>query len=321
MKYYFLFTHHYGGGIAQYVFFLAARLQENGWIVRTNEPSIPSSVNIGTLSTELEHAIFRKEDEIVVHMNTLFPRQAIQPFFDLIANYRITIYATIHDISWTWRPECARRILKRTDLVIFPTEWIQRAMHHIVICNSIVADHPDIPISVECVPDHFEPPFRLLFIGNGTMEKGYLFVRRLLDHAKTPVEVHHLGETNDHPDERFISHGEYTNNEIFDRIREIRPHVCLLVSLVPETWSYTMSICLATGLPLFYHDQGAYRERIRRHRRRLICPFSINQQKIQEIAAALDEFLSSLSLLPRNAPTLPEQYEPIMTPFYQDLCK
>ncbi len=58
--------------------------------------------------------------------------------------------------------------------------------------------------------------------------------------------------------------GRYQEQEALDKLRALRPHVVWLPSLWPETYSYTLSIALKAGYPIFAFDLGAIAARLRR---------------------------------------------------------
>ena len=56
--------------------------------------------------------------------------------------------------------------------------------------------------------------------------------------------------------------GSYKNEDIFKLIDQHQIDCFMFVSIFEETWSYTLSIAMQTGLPIFYNDIGSYRERL-----------------------------------------------------------
>ena len=54
----------------------------------------------------------------------------------------------------------------------------------------------------------------------------------------------------------------YKNSEIFDNIYKNNIDCFLFVSLFEETYSYTLSIAINTGLPIIYNNIGSYSERL-----------------------------------------------------------
>jgi glycosyltransferase involved in cell wall biosynthesis len=57
--------------------------------------------------------------------------------------------------------------------------------------------------------------------------------------------------------------GRYLEEESLERLDKLAPHAAWLPSLWPETYSYTLSIALEAGLPVFAFDIGAIARRLR----------------------------------------------------------
>jgi glycosyltransferase involved in cell wall biosynthesis len=57
--------------------------------------------------------------------------------------------------------------------------------------------------------------------------------------------------------------GRYNESEVFDLIAAEQPDIIFLPSIWPETYSYTLSIAMACGLPIAVFDIGAQAERLR----------------------------------------------------------
>lgn len=66
--------------------------------------------------------------------------------------------------------------------------------------------------------------------------------------------------------------GAYKEDEAFDRLQEVGAHAAFLPSVWPETFSYTLSIALESGLPVFAFDFGAIGERLHKLGRRTLIP-------------------------------------------------
>ena len=57
-------------------------------------------------------------------------------------------------------------------------------------------------------------------------------------------------------------YGKYNNKDIFNLINHYKIDFFVFTSLFEETYSYTLSIELSTGLPIVYYDRGCIKERI-----------------------------------------------------------
>jgi hypothetical protein len=62
--------------------------------------------------------------------------------------------------------------------------------------------------------------------------------------------------------DNLIITGEYNNNDIFSMIKDYDIDYFIFLSVFEETYSFTLSIALHTGLPIIYNNIGSYRERL-----------------------------------------------------------
>jgi glycosyltransferase involved in cell wall biosynthesis len=81
-----------------------------------------------------------------------------------------------------------------------------------------------------------------------------------------PLHFHLVGESEGvFPavgDGRFTSTGLYTDDELPRLIKEARPDLFLFASSAPETYSYTLTAAMGTGIPILATDLGAFSERL-----------------------------------------------------------
>ena len=86
---------------------------------------------------------------------------------------------------------------------------------------------------------------------------------------------------------KIISKETYNKIDIFQIINDIQPTILILPSIFDETWSYTFSICLKTGLPIFYNEIGAYRERMKNLNRTNSSSFNASTETTHQITDRL----------------------------------
>jgi hypothetical protein len=76
------------------------------------------------------------------------------------------------------------------------------------------------------------------------------------------IEFHLLGYAYRALARPVVTHGPYANQEVYRLVQDIAPDVVWFPALWPETYSYTLSVALHSGLPVVVPDIGAFRERI-----------------------------------------------------------
>jgi glycosyltransferase involved in cell wall biosynthesis len=115
-----------------------------------------------------------------------------------------------------------------------------------------------------------DEPVRVAVVGTITAVKGS---DRLLDCAADaldrglPLEFHVIGSTNKDAVFRRLRNvhitGRYRQHEVYSRLAAARCHVAFLPSLWPETFMYTLSTVMASGLYTVCFDIGAQSSRLK----------------------------------------------------------
>ena len=162
--------------------------------------------------------------------------------------------------------------------------WREHALNFLKMCDNAFAPSrraadifseyfPEIQFQVLYHPDGWQSKFpdperrgkrKVLVLGAISKEKGadvLESVALLARERGMDLEFHLLGYAY-RPLEGVIEHGPYASDEVGDRIEGIRPDVVWYPALWPETYSYTLSEGLRTGLPIVASDIGAFPERL-----------------------------------------------------------
>lgn len=114
-----------------------------------------------------------------------------------------------------------------------------------------------------------DAPLRIAVIGAIGKLKGYdvlLACARDARQRRLPLEYHLLGYSiKDEPLIQAGVHitGRYLDQEAEAKLERIRPHVVWFPYTWPETYSYTLSLALRAGYPVFAFDLGAIARRLR----------------------------------------------------------
>ena len=87
----------------------------------------------------------------------------------------------------------------------------------------------------------------------------------------SPLVFRLLGSTTEpipqSPDVPLTIHGQYVDADLPLLIGAEKPDVILFPAQVPETYAYTLSVALASGLPIVASALGAFTERLAGHPR------------------------------------------------------
>lgn len=195
--------------------------------------------------------------------------------------------------------------------------WLDQARTIVAPCNDTAQRHerafPGLRVHVapweECAPPPIAitpaagPPWRIALIGAIGAQKGQAVLLDCAAHAAElglPVEFTVIGFAADEEallrtGTLFIT-GPYEQQELPSLLRREAPHAIFLPSLTPETWSYTLSAAMATGLPVIAFDIGAIADRLRGSAvpHRLIPP-NANAAEINELLLAVASGAMDLS--------------------------
>lgn len=120
-------------------------------------------------------------------------------------------------------------------------------------------------------PPRLPPPdqhqrLRIVVLGSLALQKGRTLLEALLPELTQHVDVYLLGcdEDGSHfgnrPGVTVIP--SYTHDELADHMAAIQPHLGLLLSVWPETFSYTLSELWLLGVPVVATDLGSFADRI-----------------------------------------------------------
>ncbi len=108
-------------------------------------------------------------------------------------------------------------------------------------------------------------PIRLLVPGNISAAKGGSLLRQIAAQADpAELEIHVLGNINSRTRLKPLvkAHGPYARGEFAAKVRGIRPHAGVVLSIWPETYCHTLTEMWACGLPVIGYDIGAVGDRI-----------------------------------------------------------
>ena len=112
-----------------------------------------------------------------------------------------------------------------------------------------------------------DSPLKILVLGHVAPHKGSRLLAELSTVKQlgngTPLEWHLLGKFHGAGEPEFIEHGEYTREEVTEKITEINPHLSVMLAVCPETYSLSVDETLNAGVPVLSSPFGAPAERIR----------------------------------------------------------
>ena len=178
--------------------------------------------------------------------------------------------AKMYDIA-DWR-KTYRKFLADASKVIAPSfDVARRLANYYPEITTVVRPHIEPPrkfARTVAVP-YDNGTLRVVIIGAIGTHKGSNILMGCVDDAKKrklPIEFCVVGYSNIPgmlARNSVLVTGRYDENDVFDRLSEVKAHIAFLPSVWPETYSYTLTIALEAGFPTFVFDFGAPAERLR----------------------------------------------------------
>jgi O-antigen biosynthesis protein len=195
-----------------------------------------------------------------------------------------------------WR-ELMRSLLVRAERVIAPSQDVAaRITRYCPTIVPLVWPHAEVEISVPSLN-------KIAILGGLSPVKGLAVVRAVAAYAKRHAphfEFRLIGHAAEPLPPGVTATGSYDEAELPRLIASERPDVIWFPAQVPETFSYTLSVAIASGMRIVASDLGSFRERLAAvNRHALVAHDATNAQWI----AALEDNGGGTSLNKRTAST------------------
>jgi glycosyltransferase involved in cell wall biosynthesis len=168
-----------------------------------------------------------------------------------------------------WRREQQWQFIE-ADRVICPSEDVRaRIIRYGADKNALVAPHEQQPASdwPVTLPAATTLPLRIVMLGVLANHKGARIVASVAEAAEPgSLGFHligHLEPSFPKPAVQFINAtGKYQEHELDALLDKATPHVLWFPSTAPETYSYTLTTAIETGLPIVATRLGSFPERL-----------------------------------------------------------
>jgi O-antigen biosynthesis protein len=177
----------------------------------------------------------------------------------------------------TWR-EANRHIADSAERVLAPcSDAAARFARYFPRARLIVAPHPEPHLNREPSPLATSPNERLRIAVLGSMvpHKG---LAKLIECAalarkrRLPLDFRLIGEATGQRAFPFSQTGRYAPHEAGRLLSDFNPHVVWFPGEAPETYSFTLSLCLERGLPVAAPRIGCFPERLSGRRYTWLAP-------------------------------------------------
>lgn len=183
-----------------------------------------------------------------------------------------------------WRALYAQ-LLRDVDLTIFFSEDTRQRFSEIFSLSQARVFPYGIRVSEKgtsrTLHEHDKSQFSVCFLGYANTAKGKDIIQEVAPQlAHAGVHVHFLGSLEKDwpiswPDrfrKQMFFHGRYKVDEVVTRLREIDSQLVCILSVLPETFSRTLSEAWAAGIPVVVGPVGAQAERVRQTGGGIVLP-------------------------------------------------
>ncbi|QRK82833.1 glycosyltransferase [Pseudomonas granadensis] len=201
-----------------------------------------------------------------------------------------------------WRAQL-RGFIEGAKTIVFPSEYtLSLYQQYYALHRPVVALHLEVkrPISPAVAPISPKPRYNVGVLGALGKEKGADYLEQLAAKAKAasaPFVFKLLGFAYRELKGVFTT-GQYDAPDLTRLMAEHDLDLILFPAQWPETYSYTLSYALASGLPIIAPDIGAFPERLASREHTLVYPFGIEPADLlREMSAFVKSSVGGDSVL------------------------
>jgi O-antigen biosynthesis protein len=189
------------------------------------------------------------------------------------------------------------KVLLAADRVISPSEDVaRRHARYVPGARYQVVPHPEQPA------DHLPRPLRILVLGALSKAKGLTLLEEAAREAKQSGRLLHfilvgyaVDAVTTWPELPLEIRGEYSQRELSARLAAEGADLIWFPARWPETYSYTLSAAIDSGIPVLAPDLGAFTERLQGY------PMA----RLLSHEAPLADWLEAMPELARQSATVP----------------
>ncbi|MEG0093580.1 MAG: glycosyltransferase [Erysipelotrichaceae bacterium] len=177
-----------------------------------------------------------------------------------------------NDLIPVWENEWTN-FLKKFKLVITPSFSTKQIIEsQLIDVNCIAMEHGiNIKKETSLLNIRQNNEFNVAFVGVMAIHKGGKVVEYLIKNTKDKRIKYHLFGTSEinflkKNRSNFVNHGKYKREELSILLKKNNINMVANLSIWPETYSYTLTETIASGVPVLGYSLGAVGERIEKNK-------------------------------------------------------
>lgn len=165
-----------------------------------------------------------------------------------------------------WRKN-SKRLLRGASEIFVPSNYVKDVFQKFFKLKKISVIEHGVNLKKMKKTWDLGDTWNIAFVGVMCPHKGIKVLEGLVKNAPNNLNVHLFGTL---PPEkkygrRFINHGQYDRDDLPKLFEENKIDLVCILSLWPETYSYTATEAIASGIPVVSFDLGAIKERIEKN--------------------------------------------------------
>jgi len=202
----------------------------------------------------------------------------------------IPVYLTIHDYQWIFpvatglslediqkgmKPEKTNvdnciKLFNTVDKIIFPSKRLFDNYHFFldyIPSHHYIVNHNDILIRYDqFVVNNVDDTINIAFVGYSALHKGIKELYQLAHVFKMYYDKHVIFHLFGGPTvldmKNVVSHGPYYDKQLINMLHSHNIHIVLMLSISEETYCYSLSRVINSGLPIVYFNRGSFLTRL-----------------------------------------------------------
>jgi glycosyltransferase involved in cell wall biosynthesis len=233
-----------------------------------------------------------KKDDILLFQYLFNSDLAFEDIIDAKKKYGIKLVIPIHDFYFLQKAEsdfyhCHNGIyssynntsplsppvfnlLKTADVIIYPSNYVKNIFDSIFIFkNAKLSRHIDYKVCDFLDIPKVEKTINIGIINNITVYKGADYYSKLFsikEYGGYHIKYHVFGMNESGPSD-VVFHGSYIEDEIFSLLKKNDIHGLVFLNKWGETYSYSLTKGINSGLPILYSNIGVYIERLQNNQK------------------------------------------------------
>ncbi len=177
-------------------------------------------------------------------------------------------YNITEDIIDSWRENCNKNLSKSSTIIV-PSDNTQKIVNKFYKdLNIKVIEHGVEIYDVKKEDKKENSNINIAFVGAMAVQKGSEILKSLIKKNDDNITIHLFGKTFDEKlaenAPNYIFHGQYNRGELSNLLVENNINLVCMLTVWPETYSYTLSEVYMAGIPILAFDIGAVGDRLKK---------------------------------------------------------